>query len=624
MNTTKTRPAPVPSRQHRNDEADPRRVEQVRAIFAALAKYLNAKTIYADNSPVVGSFGEAFRQALRNFLRAEKQLSLSVDQYQIKWHGETVYDNREKKDSLAFLFYKDGVGEITLNEAVTPDELEQFVDLVKSEICSPSPGLDIVSRLWQAEFTEITYRVYDECADGKSGSGRGSGSDTGEQQLRVNDHPNILEDERPGRGGSATIERSTETLGRHLRALVERDHPGTSPAERERHLQRLHESLFTMRPDELAAWRERAAGLHGRNKLLWLLGAMLDFTRAKNPAPVVQDVTDIIDRLVRSIAEEADIPTLVALIEILKKNEAGGVEPAEGFESLPQRIRREVTGTSFLLALGQKVGRSRTDTKEILAYFRSIGTNAVPALRDILATSTDPSIHAEACDALVAIAREYILPIVEDLKPDNPLEAQDAISLLQRCATGEIPHFIEKYLASPLPQARAGAARYLAQVGTDEAAQLLERLLTDGDADVRIETLAAIEEMRSPSLVTRVTSMCFEEDLTAKSMKELERLFRTAGKLGGESILPRIRSMAASRGFFRRAGSRARQNKLLAITALRVIPGQDARDALEKLAGDRDKLVKSMAQRAVDALNGRGEAGSVEAAPAADGGGNDE
>jgi len=624
MNTTKTRRPPASIRDHRSAEADPRRVEQVRAIFAALSKYLNAKTIYADNSPMVGSFGEAFRRALRDCLKAEKQLSLSIEQYQIKWHGEIVYDNREKKDSLAFLLYKDGVGEITFNEAVKPDELEQFVELVKGEICSSSPNLDIVSRLWQAEFTEITYRVFDECADGKSGSGRGSGSDTGEQQLRVNDHPNLQEEERRGRGNSAPIERSNETLGQHLRALIERDHPGAGAPERERHLQQLLESLFTMRPEELASWHQRAAGFHDKNKLLWLLSALLEFTRLQRPAPVVQDVIDIIDRLVRSIAEDADIPTLVALLELLKKTEADDGEPAPGFETLPQRIRRELTSTSFLLALGKKVGRSRTDTKEILAYFRSIGTNAVPALRDILASSTDPSIHAEACDALVAIAREYITPIIEDLKPDNPLEAQDAIRLLRRCATGEVPPVIEKYLASPLPQARAGAAGYLAQVGTDEAAQFLCRLLADGDADVRIDTLAAIEELRIPSLAARVTSMCFEEDLSAKSMKELERLFRTAGKIAGESILPRIRSMAASRGFFRKAGSRARQNKLLAVTALRCIPGQESRDTLDKLARDRDKLVRSMAQRALSAHGEQEEAGGAEKAPAAAGGGNDE
>ncbi len=620
MTITKIQHRSAPDRAGKSAEADPKRLEQVRSIFVSLAKYLNAKTIYADNSPVVGVFGDAFRQGLQEFLRNEKELTLGVEQYRLTWHGESVYDNSDKKNSLAFLLYKDGVGEITLNEAVKPAELEQFVDLIKSEICCPTPNLDMVSKLWQAEFTDISYRVFDECTDGKAGGGRGSGSDTGEQQLRADDHPNLTVDERR-RGNTSMMDRSTETLGQHLRAVVERSHPRAGAHERERHLQQLLESLFTVGAEELAAWRQSAADLQGRNKLLWLLRSMFDFTRANNPEPIVQDVTAIIDRLVRSVADEADIPTLVALLDMLKTTDG---EPAAGFEAVPARIKRELTSTSFLLALGKKVGRSRAGTKEILDYFRFIGTNAVPALREILASSTDPSVHADVCDALCSIAREYIMPIIEDLKPDRPLEAQDAISLLRRCATGEVAPVIERYLSSPLPEARAGAAAYLAQVGTDEAAPLLCRLLADGEPSVRMGALAAIEDLENPALVARVTAMCFDEDLAAKSMKELERLFRTAGKMAGADILPNIKRMASPRGLFPRGGGRARQNKLLAVTALRFIAGQESGEMLSKLAGDRDKLVRSTAQRALAARDGHDDAAVLEEAPAAAGGGNDE
>ena len=135
--------------------------------FVSLSKFLNAKTIYAGNSPMVGKFGEAFYKALQAFFQDEKELLLTVEQYQIKWRGETVYDNRERNESIAFLFYKDGVGEIIIQAAAKNDELEQFVDLIKNEIsCTSSQG-DIVSKLWQSEFANISYRVFDECADGK-------------------------------------------------------------------------------------------------------------------------------------------------------------------------------------------------------------------------------------------------------------------------------------------------------------------------------------------------------------------------------------------------------------------------------------------------------------------------
>ncbi len=605
MNGLKTHPASPTARG--GAEVDSRSLEKVRAIFAALSKFINAKTIYAGNSPVVARFAEAFNGALREFFQVEKELSLGVEQYRIKWRGETVYDNRDKKESLAFLLYKDGVGEIVFQSTVGSGELEQFVDLIRNEICFPSPHLDIVSSLWQAEFANISYRVFDECADGSTGTGRGSGGESGEQQLRADDHPGLSAGENRGGGNSALISRSSESLARHLHAIVERDHPGESAEGRERYFQQLLESLFSTRPEELAVWRQGFAAVKNRNKLLWLLGAMLDFTRMSNPAPVARDVLDIIHRLVRAIAEESDIRSLIAALELQKTMDEGG-DAGTGFESLPQRIKCELTNTSFLLALGKRAGRTRKDTKEILEYFRLVGNNAVPALREILATSSDSSIHAEVCESLAAIARDYIMPIVEDLKLDNPLEAQDAIRLLQLCATREVPPVVENIISSPDPRVRGSAVAYLTQIGDDEAALLLCRLLGDGSKDVRMTALTAVEELKHPSIVAKVISMCFEQDIEAMSMEELERSFRTLGKLAGASVVPQLRRMAESRMVFALNGGRARQNKLLAITALRHVPGQESREILTRLAGDRDKLVRSKALRASDLQGGLGEA----------------
>jgi HEAT repeat protein len=620
MNSMKIKDAAKPNREHTGVEPDPRRVEKVRAIFMSLSKFINAKAIYAGNNPIVMKFGDAFHQALRAFFQDEKELRLAVDTYRLTWRGETVYDNPEKKESLAFLLYKDGVGELIFQSTVKDSELEQFVDLIKNEIASGSPQCDIVSRLWQAEFADITYRVFDECADGKPGEGEGSACESGERQLRLNDHPNLLDDDRGGRGNSTMLARSPESLGAHLLAVVEREHPGAGTREKELRLQHMLESLFAVHADDLTKWRQSFATLKSRNKLLWLLHAMLDFTRTDNPAPIALDVLEIINRLIRSIAEEADIPTLRALLETQRTMASAG-EPAAGFESLPQRIRHELTNTEFLIGLGKRVDRSSEYAREIMGYFRSVGNNAVPALREILSTSNDSSIHAEACEALLSIARDYIMPIIEDLKPDNPLEALDAIYLLRRSATGEVPAFIERFVSSPEPRVRVGAAEYLAEIGTDDAAELLCGLLADQDKDVRLGSLAAAEKLRNPCIVAKVTAICFEEDLSAKEIDELERLFRTAGKLGGTDILPRLKRMATSRGLFPTRGGRARQNKLLAITALRFIQGQESHEMLEKLAGDGDKLVRSKAQHALNQHDVDGDAGAPEPASAASSGG---
>jgi len=573
---------------------DLRNLEKVRGIFVSLSKYINAKTIYSSNNPNVSNFANALYQAFRTFFEDEKELLLSIEQYRIRWNGEVVYDNQEKTNSIAFLLFKDGVGEITFQSSLTPAELERFVDLLKNEIYTPSAHLDIVSRLWQSEFTAISYRVFDECADGAAGDGRGAGSASPEQPLQASDHPQFPFSGAAADGRAVPTGDRVDPLGAYLENLLERTHPGATPGEKERHLQDLMVHLFTSSTEDLTSWRNDRARMIDENKLLHLLAIMLDFAQMRSAPPVVRDISDIIDRLVRYIVEEAHVPTLIALLEIQRticRERAFAVE----FQSLPSRIEHEITNSAFLLSLGKIRGRSSTDVCEVLRYFRMIGRNAVPGICELLATLKEPSLHKDACDTLIGIAAEDIPRIVNDLNLDNPHEAKDAIYLLRQTTKNEVHPVVKKLMTSPDLHVREQVIEHLVHVGNDEAANLLCALLEDHDPNVRMKTFAAVEELKHPLVVGKVTDLCFAEDDAAKSADELDRMFRAVGKLGGDKVLESIGQMIHRGSWLRLGRSRGKQNKLLAITALRHIPGGQSLEMLRSLARDGDSLVKTKA-----------------------------
>lgn len=594
MCSLKTHNDPAIARGRESAKGDLRNLGKVRVIFTSLSKYINAKTIYTSNNPNVSNFAHAFYEALRVFFEDEKELLLTIEQYQIKWRDEAVYDNNKKAESFAFLLYKDGVGEISFQSSVKPAELEQFVDLIKNEIYNPSAHLDIVSRLWQAEFTNISYRVFDECADGASGQGRGSGSESRELPLRVNDHKILPNADDSGAGKTARADGSIDSLGTYFYSIVEHIHSHATAHEKEEHVKNMLESFFTVSPEELRSWRDEFSAMNEGDKLLRFLNIMLDFTRRRSPPSVVRDILDIIERLVRYIVEEANIPTLIALLDI-QRQMARSRSTAIDFQSLPDRINDELTNSAFLLSLGRITNRSINDVHEVLQYFQLIGKDALPGVCELLANSKDPSVHKEACDTLITIAGDDIMRIVTGLNLDNPYEARDAVYLVRRSATNEVPPIIQKLVFSPDVQVRVDMIEYLAHLGNDEAAQLLCRLLEDDDMDVRIRAVAAVEDFKHPLIIDKVIALCFAEDVAAKSTDELEHMFRTVGKLAGEKALGWTKQMIKGKTWFRSGKTRGKQNKLLAITALRYISGGESLKMLRKLAADRESLVRTKA-----------------------------
>jgi HEAT repeat protein len=593
---------------------DLRGLEKVRAIFTSLSKYIHAKTIYTTNNPNVARFGGAFHQAFRALFEIEKELVLTIEQYRITWHDEVVYDNDRKNESIAFLLYKDGVGEITFQSTVTQAELDQFVDLIKNEIYNPSVHLDVVSKLWQSEFTNISYRVFDESADGTSGDGRGSGAESREQPLLVNDHRDLPGVDDKDDSDTHRSEALTESLGSYLYGVIDRTHPHVSVHEKEQCVQEMLCSYFTPSSEELQGWRDGLSRANEKNKLLWLLETMLDFTKIPSPPAVVRDVLDIVERLVRYSAEEAHVPTLIALLDIQKKMAADGSLVVE-FHSLPGRIKDELTGTAFLIALGKVGDKSPGDVLDVLRYFQMVGKDAVPGLCELLANSKDPSAHKDACDALMAIAGDDIHRIVEELNLDNPYEAKDAVFLLRHVKTDQIPQVIKTLISSPDIQVREHVIDYLAHFGNDEAASLLIGLLEDGDATVRVKTLAGVEQLGHPAIIEKVTAMCFAEDTSAKGSDELERMFRVVGKLGGEKVIDQLRQLTKKKGWLGLGKSQGKQNKLLAITALRHIAGAKSLNMLKEFADDGDSLVRTKAQYVLRQLKEPGAAADDEQSP---------
>lgn len=577
---------------------DLRNLEKVRAIFAALSKYIHAKTIYAANNPNVVKFAETFYESYRILFEHEKELVLTIEQYQIKWNEEVVYNNNEKSASIAFLLFKDGVGEITFYSTVKPTELDQFVDLIKNEIYNPSAHLDVVSRLWQAEFKDIHYRVFDESTDGAAGEGGGAGSDSREQPLRANDHRNT---ENDSDGRPAQTYNPFQSLGAYLSGIVTHSCPDSSDQKKEEFLQSTLDSIFKVSAGELDSWRDEYFEVNNQDKLLWLLDVMVDFTQVHSTPAVTRDIMDIIDRVVRYIIGEAKIPSLVALLDIQKKISRSSTTFHE-FQILPERIYRELTNNAFLLLLGKSTSSSREEARDALRFFLLLGKVAAPGICGLLKNSKDPLIHKEACDALISIIGDDIMPIIDDFNMESPSEARDAVYLLWNVLPGEVPPLIKEIMASPDSQVRTQALDLLMRAGTDEAAILLCRLMEDEDTGVRIKAFTTAENVAHPTVVSKLSGMCFDGDTSTRSIDELERMFRAIGTIAGEKALALLARMTRKKGWIPLGRGRNKQDKLLAITALKQIPGKKSLELLKELSHDRDSLVRTKALYALKRL----------------------
>jgi len=578
--------------------ADLRSLEKVRGIFASLAKFIGAQAIYQSNNPNLIRFAQVFEQSFRTYFEGETELLLTVSQYQLVWREQVVYDIGCNTESIAFLLYKDGIGELSIQRAVETTELEQLTSILKTALYSPSTQFDITTALWQAEFANISYRVLDEQTDSGEGSGDGAGTSKREQPLRADDHLDISSNQMQSRVSRASDD-ALETLGAYFDTLARNASPGGTPRQKEQALQTLLAENLQIGESDLGQWRAGRAG-RDADELVSFLRVMLDFTQVRNTPPVARDITDTIERLVHYIRDEGHVGTLTATLELVAGVGSNSAEPA--FAVLFPRIEAELTDAEYLvsLAMGSREGNTPDD---LLRYLGTVGEKAVPAIWALLTRSADDAVHEKGCELLAAMDGLDMVQATSTLSVDTPRLAQDVVNLLARSPDTTVAPVIHHILASQDPQVRRFSADYLGRLGTDEAARLLCTLFKDDNVAVRMHAWDAALGSRNSLLVEELATQCFSEIALLKSTDELERMFRALGKCGGIAVLPRLRPLVERKHYFTVQKSRIKREKLLAITALRYVPSAEARAILERLSSDSDVLIKTKAVHVLKQLN---------------------
>lgn len=582
----------------KSDTPDLKHLDMVREIFRSLSKYISSKQIYTSNNPNLAKFAGSFRKTFEIFFDLESELVLTIDKNHIAWRGQTVYENNKREESIAFLLYKDGVGELRIDAEAPFEELDRFVDIIRSEMHNYSTETDIVSKFWRADFEYIRYRVFENDPTPIAGDGKGEGVSTSTEHIEADDHDDLPSFTDRGRivAGSCVI---NESIGDFFKNSINQQYGDAGGGRRESLLQEMLVSNFAASDENESFLRTALEKERSTDKLSSFLGEIMDFARIPGNSGVTGDVQNIIEALTRHILNEADPRVLTQALGVIRAFVKSRTIPEECMPFF-KYIEGMFTEDTSLHSLAETAKKSKKDTSDVLGYYRMIGKAAVPAMCSMLEDSNSEWLHTEVSHTIVAVAGEDIHHIIGRLDMDNPHIAHDIVCMFGELKLNAIPSLVRELMYYPDPQVKGQVIKLLVHIGNDEAAGLLVDLLDDDDMHIRMKTLSSVEEIGHPLVTARVTSLAFDEGLELKSIEEQERIYRTLGKLAGDEILPLLEaSIRRKQTLLFGFKGPDRRKKILAIRALEQIHSTESMNLLVKLVHDRDKTIKKMAQRAL-------------------------
>lgn len=535
-------------------------------LLKAFVKAVRAHQLYMANNPMHARSLEAVKDAFATLWLQTDELDLQIVETQFKWEGRVVLDEGERTgDNLAWLFYKDGIRELKFLKGFETEDLATLFDLLQRVRKAGVEDDDLLTLMWEREFATLQYRYVDLTVEAGSGV---------ESMERAEQKEKLLSPAQVETGPESTMS-SVARLDDFDSTLYFLD---DSEVE---HLQAEIKKEFStdLRPAVMASLldtfelhkdptvREEICGL-----LDYFLLILLSTAQYRNAAYLLREAGITANRAPDIL--ELQKQRLTQLGDLMSDPKPLG-QLLQALEDTP--LRAPQTELDDLFAILQP-GALET----VLGW---IGRSNNTELRVLLEHAATRLAATSSSELIRLIGSEDEVVVLEAIRRAAALKSPAAVPALGKMLTvGEA-------------DMRVATVNALTEIGSPGAMQMLERALLDEDRDVRIVAVRALGARSSRSALPRIEAAIKGKELRESNLTEKMAFFEAFGLLSGDAGIPLLDGLLHSKGFMgKRDDSEIRA---CAAMALGKVGSAKALESLGRAANEKDVIVRNAVSRAI-------------------------
>lgn len=539
----------------------------VEELLRLVVKAGRAHQLYLPNNPIYKGAIDALRGGFSAIWAQTDELTLSFTETEICWYDHVVLSEPSKSaDSLSWLFFKDGVRELTLIKGFEDKELIAFLGILQRARKAAPDEDDLITMLWEADFVHARYRYQDLGMDSAAPlADAGEKKEVDRQQIEQSTHSAVAETQASGIVNMSDFDATLYFLDdneiEYLQGEISREYADDLRTRVTSTLMDIFEqqSSETVRAEILGILESSLVNLLATGHLSGVAHLLREVQvsaqrapellpehkRALGDLPVRLSAPESLAQLLQSLDDAAELPPQAELMELF------------------DQLRPIALGTVF-------------------SWLRRMHNPKVLPLLEAAAERLASLNTSELVRLILAPEREVAL---EAIRRAGALKTPAAVQSLA------------KVLAGPDVELRQIVVHALTEIGSPSALQALERGIEDPDREVRIASVRAFVARSYRLVLPRL-----EAAVKGKAIREADRtekmaFFEAYGALAGESGVEYLDSVLNGKGFL---GYREEPElRACAALALGRISTANATTALRKASAEKDIVVRSAVNRAL-------------------------
>jgi len=530
---------PVKSLEDKLDISEEKEIEEkvksTKQLIQTFLQTLKAFRLYEANHPILFKFLEKLRKDFDQYFGEFESFSLQIGEHRLNYRGNVVYENEDVKESLAFVFFKDGIREIQFSKGLEFKEMIDFLNIVRKGDLLNRMEDDLVTLLWEKDFSHITFTAVDEFLEG----GATLVPATEEDLIKGSEYKGSLEEgpqEKVDEGQPESPSIPVEELRQAINPA-----PGQSLVQ-----------ACALTPEEREVIDREARQEEQPDYIFTLINNLIEILlHLGEDADAYENMISYFDRVIEYLLEQKEVGKAVALMSSLSQTMDSIMMKDRQIFAI-QRILENSSSPRSIELLGKVMkGNGEVESESILEYLRFLTKQAVEPLCLLLGKLESGKWRKTICDQLSKLCREGIQPLSKFLSDDNPLVVCQILYILGNIGDPSTVNYLGDLVTHKDLKVREETLQILSKFG-EKGKGLMQRFLADSISGIRAKAALLLARNAKEEAVKPLTDIILSEDFYKRDYKEKASFFRALGETGSKDVIPTLQGISKKKRLFQR------------------------------------------------------------------------
>lgn len=542
----------------------------VEEMLRLLAKAFRAHQLYLPNNPIYIKATDAVRAAFAAIWAHTPEFSLAVTETSFAWEGRHVFDEPSKStDSLPWLFYKDGIRDLTFADGFEDEEIVGLMEILQRVRRASPEEDDLITMLWEKDFALLRYRYVD-----------------------------LATEHAPAIEGTVPSERPS-----HLEASPMAEETPTESAPRGSGIVSLSDfdaTLYFLDEKEIEYLHVQVANEYADDLRRSVLAMLLDIFETQRESGVRDEVIDVLEGFMVHLLSAGHFTAVAYLLaeaqEAVTRTRGLEAQHATRMAGLPDRLSDPEALSQLLQSLDER--EELPPQQELTALFTQLRASALGTVFSWVGRSQNARLRVLLEEAATRLASSNTGELVRLIGAGDRVVSLEAVRRAGALRTAAAVTPITKLLAEGDTALRLASVQALSEIGSPGALQMIERAIEDTERDVRVASARALAAKAYRPALARVESAVKGKHIGDADLTEKMAIFEAYGAICGDAGVALLDGVLNAKGglFARKVDPELRA---CAALALGRIGTERANEALRRATGEKEVLVRNAVSKAL-------------------------